>query len=73
MIELSVCIVNYQAKDYLRDCLNSLYEHTTLSFDVIVVDNGSSDGSLEMLKDQLRNLIPSLIANQNEETPPPHY
>ena len=52
MIEISVCIVNYQAKDYLRDCLRSLYEHTASTFEVILVDNGSTDGSLEMLKDE---------------------
>jgi GT2 family glycosyltransferase len=52
MIDISVCIVNYQAKDYLRDCLHSLYEHTASTFEVILVDNGSTDGSLEMLKDE---------------------
>ena len=25
------------------------------------------------LREQMRNLVPSLIANASEETPPPHY
>ncbi|WP_455208591.1 SlyX family protein [Kaarinaea lacus] len=28
---------------------------------------------LQMLKQQLQTLTPSLIADQSEETPPPHY
>jgi GT2 family glycosyltransferase len=49
-VELSVCIVTYQARDLLRDCLCSLYENTNLDLEVIVVDNGSQDGVAEMLQ-----------------------
>lgn len=50
IIELSVCIVAYQAKDYLHACLVSLFENTQqTSFEVIVVDNGSSDGTCDLL------------------------
>jgi GT2 family glycosyltransferase len=47
---ISVVIVNWNAKDYLRDCLKSLEQQTERDFETIVVDNGSSDGSLEMLR-----------------------
>lgn len=47
---LSICMVTYRARDYLRDCLASLYEHALSGeLDVIVVDNGSQDGTIEML------------------------
>ncbi len=47
---LSVCIVTYQARDYLHECLCSLYENTHLKeIEVTVVDNGSDDGVGEML------------------------
>jgi hypothetical protein len=41
--------VTYQARDLLRDCLQSLYQNTRRRFEVIVVDNGSKDGVREML------------------------
>ena len=49
-VDLSICIVTYQACDLLRDCLNSIYEHTLLPLEIIVVDNGSSDGVAEMVQ-----------------------
>lgn len=48
-MDLSVCIVTFQARDLLRDCLNSLYTNTRAAFEVIVVDNGSQDGVEAML------------------------
>ena len=52
MIDISVCIVTYRVRDMLRDCLQSLYQNTHVSFEVIVVDNGSCDGVVEMLREQ---------------------
>lgn len=62
-IELSICIVSYQAKDFLRACLESLYENThQTSFEVIVVNNGSSDGTHELLTSSYPHVI--LIENE---------
>ncbi len=46
---VSVIIVNYNGIRVIRDCLRSLEKQTFEDFEVIVVDNGSSDGSLEYL------------------------
>lgn len=46
MIDLSVIIVSYNAKDYLLNCLKSLDQ----KFEIIVVDNASTDGSTEEIK-----------------------
>ncbi|MSP11882.1 MAG: glycosyltransferase family 2 protein [Chloroflexi bacterium] len=44
--QLSIVIVNWNTRQMLLDCLASIYQHTHhLDFEVIVVDNGSIDGS----------------------------
>ena len=53
VIDISVCIVTFRARDFLRDCLHSLYESSRpLKLEVIVVDNGSQDGVGEMLESE---------------------
>jgi GT2 family glycosyltransferase len=47
---VSVVIVNWNTAGLLKDCLNSLYQNTKIPLQVIVVDNGSSDSSVTMLK-----------------------
>jgi GT2 family glycosyltransferase len=50
-IQLSICIVTYQAKNHLRNCLQSIMDNPPdARFECIVVDNHSDDGSVEMLK-----------------------
>ena len=48
---ISLIIVNWNGKQYLPACLDSLLEQTRTDFETIVVDNGSQDGSLELLRD----------------------
>ncbi len=47
---ITVVVVNYNGGDYLRRCLNSLAAQTFADFETILVDNASSDGSLETLE-----------------------
>ena len=46
---VSVVIANLNGEEYLADCLKSLADQTFREFEVIVVDNGSTDGSLSLL------------------------
>ena len=46
---LSLVIVNWDGRDDLAEMLDSVRCQTFRDFEVIVVDNGSSDGSLELL------------------------
>ena len=50
MREVSIVIPNYNGKHFLEDCLNSVFAQDIQDQEVIVVDNGSTDGSLEYLK-----------------------
>ncbi len=50
-IELSIIIVNYNVKDFLFDCLKSIENSvTTFSYETIVIDNNSTDNSIDYLK-----------------------
>lgn len=52
MIETTVIIPNINGMKYLQACLDSLYACEKQSFPVIVVDNGSTDGSVELIRQQ---------------------
>lgn len=50
-MDVSIIIVSFNTKDLLKKCLASIFEHTEdISFEVIVVDNASSDGSSQVAK-----------------------
>lgn len=56
-LDISIVIVNYNVKDFLYQCLNSIYKHSTShNIQVIVVDNNSHDNSIEFLT----NLFPQV-------------
>ena len=45
MAEVTVVIPNYNGIGYLKDCLDTLREQTYRDYEVLLVDNGSGDGS----------------------------
>jgi GT2 family glycosyltransferase len=47
---VSFIVVNWNGAAYLEECLHSLLNQTYAPFEVIVVENGSTDGSAEILK-----------------------
>lgn len=49
--ELTVIVVNWNTRDLLRDCLRSVYaSEPAMPLVVMVVDNGSADGSADMVE-----------------------
>jgi hypothetical protein len=49
-LDLAIVIVNWNTRDLLRDCLASVYANHDLDFRVCVVDNASTDGSVETVE-----------------------
>jgi len=50
MPKVSVIIVNYNGKDLITSCLKALEEQVFRDFEVVVVDNASSDSSLHEIQ-----------------------
>jgi GT2 family glycosyltransferase len=48
---ISVVVVNWNGKPLLADCLASLRSQTFPEFEVLVVDNGSTDGSSDFVQE----------------------
>lgn len=61
-LDVSIIIVNWNTRDALRSCLQSIYRQAgEISFNVVVIDNASTDGSAEMVKAQFPQV--TLIEN----------
>ena len=61
-LNLSIIIVSYNVKNYLRQCINSIYSSKNINnFEVIVIDNHSFDDSSLMIKDKFPDV--KLIQN----------
>ncbi len=58
---VSIVIVNWNTRDILHDCLRSIADQTALPHEVIVVDNASTDGSADMVRQAYPGV--TLIAN----------
>ena len=62
-MDLSIIIVNWNTRDYLHRCLESIRRNPpTDEFEVVVVDNASSDGSADMVRSRYGGEV-TLIAN----------
>lgn len=62
-VDISIIIVNWNSKKYLNNCLNSIVDTMYgISYETIVIDNNSSDGSVAYIKE----LYPDLTVIQNK-------
>jgi len=50
MPTVSICIPTYNRKDYLRETLDSVFAQTYKDYEVVIVDDGSTDGTEEMIR-----------------------
>lgn len=49
-IKISIIIPSYNVEKYIKECLDSLINQTFKDFEIIVVDDGSSDNTINILK-----------------------
>lgn len=61
---LSIIIINWRSKAFVRDCLMSIYANIgALSHEILIVDNGSFDGCEEMVRSE----FPQALFIQSEQ------
>ncbi|MBW8001951.1 MAG: glycosyltransferase [Planctomycetes bacterium] len=49
--KVSICIPTYNRKEYLKETLDSILSQTYKDYEIVIVDDGSTDGTEEMLKE----------------------
>lgn len=52
MCKVSIVIPNFNGIVYLEECLDSLRRQTEKDFEILLVDNGSADGSISFVKEK---------------------
>jgi len=58
MPELSIIIVSWNVREYLLKCISSVKEHVgAIAHEIIVVDNNSSDGSVELVAKHFSDVV----------------
>ncbi|MED1420459.1 glycosyltransferase family 2 protein [Bacillus smithii] len=64
--ELAIIICNWNKKDYVLKCIESVKKSTFKDYDLFVVDNASTDGSVEAIQQQFGNTVNLIINKENK-------
>lgn len=65
-MDVSIIIVNYHSAGMVIDCINSIFDKTQdTSYEIIVVDNASDDGSVERLAEVFGDRIKLIASPEN--------
>ncbi len=62
--KVSTIVLNWRSKDTIEDCLDSLLDQSHAPHEILLIDNGSSDGSLEILRRKYHGRI-RILENAN--------
>lgn len=54
-MKISVVVTSYNYENYIKETLDSLVNQTYKDFDVIIVDDGSKDNSVDVIKQYVNN------------------
>lgn len=62
MVDLSIIIPSYNTRQLLMACLSSIYKSTKTPFEIIIVDNASTDGTVQEIEQKYKDI--KLIKNK---------
>ena len=60
MIKTSIIVPVYNTAEYLRDCFDSIFHQTQKEIEIIAINDGSTDNSLDVLQ-EIKKEHPELI------------
>lgn len=66
MIKVSVIVPIYNAEKYLRQCLDSIVKQTLKDIEIILINDGSTDGCAEICQEYLYDSRVSYYYKENE-------
>jgi glycosyltransferase involved in cell wall biosynthesis len=69
MIDFSVIIATYNRAEFLKECLNSLVQQTYKNFETIIVDDGSTDNTKDVIDEFKSLLMVNYIKTSNSGYP----
>ena len=69
LVKVSVIMPVYNAEDYLRPAIDSVLDQTLKEIELICVDDGSTDHSLEIIKEYRNNDARVRIITENNAGP----
>ena len=63
-MDVSILIVTYQSQDEILNCIGSIYKNIIdLDFEIIMIDNASTDRTIKLVKNQ----FPDVIIQENKK------
>ena len=62
--KVTIFVSSMNSKNHLKNCLDSIFNNNYLNFEIIIVDNGSSDGSVEFIK-SLKGKVKAIFNKKN--------
>ena len=65
MKSIGIVICNYNKRDYVLQCIQSVIESKIQDFDIYVVDNASQDDSVEMIQKQYGDKVELIVNKEN--------
>lgn len=65
MKKIGIVICNYNKREYVINCIQSVLESKRTDFDLYVVDNASTDDSVEVIKRTYGNQVNVLVNEEN--------
>ena len=63
MSKISTVIITFNSEKFIKSCLDSIFTQDYRDFEVIVVDNGSKDGTVDFIKEN----YPQVTLIENKE------